>query len=157
MFPLIFLHILKDVHVLILVVFFVDNLNYILHNLVVVEHIQVAYWVLDMEALDHFLEDKVELAPVGIICLDFPAQLENAAHRKGKQYAHDNAEDGVDHSTILYRHFLSVNFFDFDPGSPEEVNPVGKTILIPVDNPADSGLDDKLGAFQAWRGCHIKS
>jgi hypothetical protein len=57
MFQLIYLHKLKDVHELILVVFFEDRLNYIRrHNLVVVGHIPVAYLVLDMEALDHFLD-----------------------------------------------------------------------------------------------------
>ena len=55
MFLFIFFHILKDVHELLLVVFLVDNLNYIHHNFVVDGNIQVEYLVLDINAMDQFL------------------------------------------------------------------------------------------------------
>ena len=53
MLLLILFHILKDVHELILVVFF--SLNYIDHNFVVDLTIQVEYLVLDIDAMDQFL------------------------------------------------------------------------------------------------------
>ena len=56
MFFLIFFHILKDVQELLPVVFLVDNLNYIHHNFVVDEPIQVEYLILDIDELEKFFD-----------------------------------------------------------------------------------------------------
>ena len=52
--------------------------------------------------------------------------------------------------------FISVYFLYFNPSPAKQVNTVGKTVFILVDNTADASLYDQLGAFQA-RGCgHVK-